>query len=97
MFYILFNLNIGLDCICVYRLITGGANDKQKVDEFARHMLSVHQTPDNPMFDNEYKKEVDKKIQEMDVSKSSISSIKPINMLQLQMIYCHNTMFWDTK
>lgn len=55
-------------------------NDRQKLDEFARHMNSVHQTPDNPMFDNEFKRSVDQTVGEIDTTKSDIKSINPIQI-----------------
>ena len=38
------------------------ANDKEKCDEFARYLFSVHQTPDDPFFDNDFKKAIDDEI-----------------------------------
>ena len=38
------------------------ANDKEKCDEFARYLHSVHQTPDDPFFDNDFKKAIDNEI-----------------------------------
>ena len=32
---------------------------KEKCDEFGRHLQSVHQTPNNPLFDMDFKKEID--------------------------------------
>ena len=56
------------------------SNDRQKLNEFARHMHSVHQTPDNPVFDNDYKQQVDKTIQEMSIDNSDITTINPIQV-----------------
>ena len=39
-------------------------NNKEKCDEFARYLNSVHQTPDSPMFDSEFKQKIDKEILE---------------------------------
>ena len=62
--------------ICPDRQYT--INDEEKLTEFARHMHSVHQTPDNPIFDVKFKQEVDKTIREMNISKSETTSIEPI-------------------
>ena len=35
------------------------ANDEEKCKEFARYLHSVHQTPDNPIFDRNFKKDID--------------------------------------
>ena len=35
------------------------ANNIEKCNEFARHLRSVHQTPESHIFDNEFKKEID--------------------------------------
>ena len=37
-------------------------NDKQKCDEFARYLLSVHQTPSSPIFDEQFKRTIDNEI-----------------------------------
>ena len=55
-------------------------SDEQKLAECARHMHMVHQTPDNPVFDLEFKQEVDKTIREMDTSKSETKSVEPIQV-----------------
>ena len=34
-------------------------DNKQKCNEFARHLNSVHQTPENPLFDTVFKKHID--------------------------------------
>ena len=39
-------------------------NDKQKCDEFARYLSSVHQTPSSPLFDEEFKKQIEDEIRE---------------------------------
>ena len=37
-------------------------NDKQKCDEFARYLSTVHQTPNSPLFDEQFKKQVEDEI-----------------------------------
>ena len=39
-------------------------NNKEKCDEFARYLSTVHQTPENPIFDIEFKREIDRSIEE---------------------------------
>ena len=38
------------------------ANNKEKCDEFARYLTSVHQTPDSAYFDRQFKQKIDEEI-----------------------------------
>ena len=40
------------------------SNNEEKCNEFARYLHSVHQTPDDPRFDQAFKREVDRQIAE---------------------------------
>ena len=53
------------------------SNNKEKCDEFARYLHSVHQTPDNDMFDHDFKQKVDEEIfnEEIVTDESSIKKI----------------------
>ena len=62
-------------------------NDEEKLAEFARHMHSVHQTPDDQRFDVDFKQEVDKTIREMDVSKSDIASVDPLQVKDFRLAF----------
>ena len=52
-------------------------NNKEKCDEFARYLNTVHQTPDNPLFDRDYKKEIDEEIsrEQTRIEENSIRTI----------------------
>ena len=63
-------------------------NDKEKLDEFSRHMHTVHQTPDNPIFDVNYKQEVDKEIGEMTVDNSDMTSVNSIHIKDFRELLC---------
>ena len=70
-------------------LITPGgslaASDQQKCDEFARYLNSVHQTPDNPLFDTEFKRQIDAEVSNEDNQLDS-HSIKPIHLPQFKQL-----------
>ena len=57
------------------------SNNKEKVDEFARYLNSVHQTPNSPMFDNEFKRQVDEQISR-ETKEIEINKIKNIHIPQ---------------
>ena len=59
-------------------------NTKERCDEFARYMHSVHQTPESPLFDNHFKRDIDKNIEEQAREKSDICTIAPIQVPQLR-------------
>ena len=69
---------------------TSTSNDQEKCVEFARYLSTIHQTPDDPLFDTNFKKEIDglfpNKDQEIDNS-----SIPPIHITKF------NTLLSDTK
>ena len=55
------------------------SNNEEKCNEFARYLHSVHQTPDDPRFDQDFKREIDSII----ASESKVidkESIPPINL-----------------
>ena len=58
-------------------------NTKEKCDEFSRHMNSVHQTPENPMFDNDFKRQLDSSMDKQR-NKSTETSINPIQVAKLR-------------
>ena len=60
------------------------SNDKEKSDEFARHLRSVHQTPDNPNFDNNYKAEIDDYISNLSFAKAEVNEIRKICVPQFR-------------
>ena len=59
------------------------ANNKEKCDEFARFLTSVHQVPDNPIFDSNFKAEIDNLVNGFDKTAES-GSITPINVTKLK-------------
>ena len=59
------------------------ANDKEKCDEFARFLSSVHQVPDNPIFDSYFKAEIDNLVNGF-VKTAESGSISPINVTKLK-------------
>ena len=60
------------------------ANVKEKCNEFARHLSSVHQTPENQLFDNDFKRQLDKSIDEQARSTSTEFTVNPIQVPQLR-------------
>ena len=56
------------------------ANNEEKCAEYARHMRSVHQTPENVLFDNQFKQEIDKSMSECSTDVSEEESIDPIQV-----------------
>ena len=59
-------------------------NNKEKVDEFARYLGTVHQTPEDSMFDIDFKREIDRMMEGHVRTKSDITSIDPIQVPQLR-------------
>ena len=63
-------------------------NDKEKTDEFARYLNSVHQTPSSPIFDEQFKQAIDEEIskQEREPAPSSIPlmTVKQMKRLLLE-------------
>ena len=57
-------------------------DDKSRCDEFARYLHNVHQTPESPFFDGNFKKEVERSIDELEMGVDG-NSIPPINVKQL--------------
>ena len=57
-------------------------NDKSRCDEFARYLRSVHQTPESPFFDSDFKKEVERSVDEIEMGVDG-NSIPPISVQQL--------------
>ena len=53
------------------------SNNQEKCNEFARYLHSVHCTPDNPLFDQNFKQEIDRLIAEENTH-SEAESIPPI-------------------
>ena len=49
-------------------------DSKQKCDEFARHLNSVHQTPDNPLFDTDFKKDIERSLENATTEVDSLST-----------------------
>ena len=58
-------------------------NAKEKCDEFSRHMNSVHQTPENPMFDIDFKRQLDSSMDKQR-NKATETSINPIQVAKLR-------------
>ena len=61
------------------------ANDQQKCDEFARYLNTVHQTPDNPLFDTEFKNLIDDEATN-EVNQLDKSAINPIHLPQFKQL-----------
>ena len=55
------------------------SNNQEKCSEFARYLHSVHQTPDNPLFDLEFKREIDRVIAE-ERTEIDTHSIPPVTL-----------------
>ena len=60
------------------------ANSVEKCNEFARHLRSVHQTPDTPFFDNEFKREVDEGIRSIPVNSDEADVIGLVTVTHLR-------------
>ena len=58
------------------------ANIEERCAEFARYLSFIHQTPDDPLFDRNFKQEIDKEIQEEEIVIDT-GSIPPIDLPQL--------------
>ena len=56
------------------------SSDCEKSQEFARYLRSVHQTPDNPIFDGSFKKEIDGIIKSAKSERCDSGCIKDINV-----------------
>ena len=61
------------------------ADSKKKCDEFARHLNSVHQTPDNPLFDTDFKNHIDGLTANTNKDVET-DSIEPIQLAQFKEI-----------
>ena len=57
-------------------------DNKSRCDEFARYLRSVHQTPDSPFFDRQFKEEVDSHIRQQTLENDT-DSIPRIDVAQL--------------
>ncbi len=60
------------------------ANDKEKSDEFARHLRTVHQTPYSSIFDDNLRAEIDNQIENLSIEKSDICKMKRICIPQFR-------------
>ena len=58
---------------------TLAVSNEQKCHEFARYLSTVHQTPDSPLFDNEFKRQIDHLINN-EVRSTKGDTIPPINL-----------------
>ena len=66
------------------------SNDEEKCAEFAKYLNSVHQTPNSPTFDNEFKRQVDEQISR-ETKEIEINKIKNIFIPQF------NKLLGETK
>ena len=58
------------------------SDNKSRCDEFARYLRSVHQTPNSPFFDQQFKEQVVKSIEEQ-MFESETNSLPPIDVVEL--------------
>ena len=58
-------------------------DNMERCQEFARYLESVHQTPNNPIFDQEFKQEIDNSISE-EVRSIKTNYIPPMSVSRLQ-------------
>ena len=58
-------------------------NNTERCQEFARYLHSVHQTPYNPIFDEDFKREIDDSINE-EIRVVKTNYIPPINVSRLE-------------
>ena len=63
-------------------------NSKEKCNEFARYLSSVHQTPENPAFDIGFKRTLDNLIENEPRITSSEITIDPITVIKLRQLLC---------
>ena len=59
-------------------------NNIEKSREFARHMKSVHQTADDPIFDTQFKTDTDKMILELDKRRAENESLDKLQPTQFR-------------
>ena len=60
------------------------ANNKEKCDEFARYLKSVHQTPDSPFFDNLFKQNIEEEILRHKVEVDNGGAVGPIDLQSMR-------------
>ena len=65
------------------------SNNEEKCKEFARYLHSVHQTPENPIFDRSFKKEIDEKISSEERNEIGENTIKNISIANLDNLLSH--------
>ena len=61
-------------------------SDKEKSDEFARHLSSVHQTPNNPAFDMKFKKETDSYFETFAAPEPCENAFEKIDVKKFRMV-----------
>ena len=62
------------------------SDNKEKCAEFARYLNSVHQTPDNPLFDMNFKAQIDEQINTEQRRSANTNSIKKLYLPQFKQI-----------